>query len=288
LRRFAQVADATRLAPAARERALERAEVLVVRTRSRVDRQLLARAPRVRLVARSGSGLDNIDLKALRARSITAIHTAGANAEAAADLTLWLALALLRRFHHAAGEMAGGRWIRGRHRGTELLGRTVLLIGLGWVGKAVARRLHACGARVLACDPYLAEDEFRLALVEPVGLDPGLARAEIVSLHCPLTMETRGLIGAARLRRIRPGGLLINTARGAIVDQAALLRALDRGRLAGAGLDVFAREPETGPLARHPRVIATPHLGGRARQAVERCDRWLVDRIEHWWRDHGR
>ncbi len=275
-------------------RAAGTADVLVVRSWQKVPRAVLdalnAGPGRPRAVVQASAGLDNIDEDAAAALGVEVVGVDPGNATSVAELTLMSIVALLRD--------ARGHWDR-TPRGTwpdrevladrEARGRTLGLVGLGRVGTRVARRARAFEMRVVACDPYLADADFlaRGAARVP-ALRELLAVADVLSLHCPLTRETRGLIGAAELALLPRGALVVNTARGAVLDTAALVAALDAGRLAGAALDVYPEEPPApgGPLA-HPRLLCTPHLGGhtadshraRAGNMIEALAR-LLDRLE--------
>jgi D-3-phosphoglycerate dehydrogenase len=254
---------------AALERRLPAAAALLVRSETRVTPELLAAAPRLRVIGRAGAGVDTIDVDAATARGIVVVNAPGGNAVAAAEHALALLFALARRVAAADASMKRGRWARGDYLGSELTGKTLGLVGLGRVGTEVARRALGLDMRVLVYDPYVPEEHARHLGLEPIDLDGLLETSDVVSLHVPLTEATRGLINAERIARMRPTALLINCARGGLVDEAALLTALDDGRLAGAGLDVYAREPvgADDPLPRHPRVVATPHLGASTVEA---------------------
>lgn len=232
--------------------------------------------PGLRVIARYGAGTDNVDVAAATERGIVVCNTPGANDVAVAELTLALMLALARHIPAAHDGVRQGRWER--PVGMELRGKELGLIGAGRIGLEVARLARAVGMTVTYCDPVRRPDaEARLGL-RFAPLDEVLAQADVVSVHVPLTPATRHLIGARELSLMRPGALLINTSRGGVVDEGALLAALNEGRLAGAALDVFAEEPPapTHPLVGHPKVIHTPHLGARTREAVARMAQGAV------------
>src|SRR5690242_8929221 len=243
--------------------ALATAEALVVRSETRVTDELLARAPRLRVIGRAGAGVDTIDVQAATARGIVVVNAPGGNAVAAAEHTLALMFSLARHVPLADRLMKDGQWKRSQLVGTELTGKTLGLVGLGRVGSEVARRALGLEMRVLVYDPYVPDEHIRTLGCEPSGLDPLLERANYVSLHVPLTDATRGVIDAARLAKMQPGACLVNCARGELVDQEALLAALDAGTIGAAAIDVYPEEPVSpdNPLPRHPKVIATPHLG---------------------------
>jgi len=254
---------------AALERHLGQADALLVRSETRVSREMLDAAPRLRVIGRAGAGVDTIDVDAATARGILVVNAPGGNAVAAAEHTLALMFALARRIAAADASLKHGHWSRSAYTGSELTGKTLGLVGLGRVGGEVARRALGLEMRVLVYDPYVPDEHARHLGLEPVELDALLAGADIVSLHVPLTESTRGLLNETRLRQMRPGAFLINCARGGLVDEAALLAALDQGRLAGAGIDVFSSEPvdPEDPLPKHPKVVATPHLGASTVEA---------------------
>lgn len=254
---------------AALERCLDQAEALLVRSETRVTAELLDRAPRLRVIGRAGAGVDTIDVNAATKRGIVVVNAPGGNAVAAAEHSLALMFALARRVASADASLKRGEWKRSAYVGSELTGKTLGLIGLGKVGNEVARRALGLEMRVMVYDPYVPDDHARRGGMEPVTLEALLRTADIVSLHVPLTEATRGILNAERLRLMQPTAFLINCARGGLVDDAALIAALDAGQLAGAGIDVFAREPVAAddPLPRHPRVVATPHLGASTLEA---------------------
>jgi D-3-phosphoglycerate dehydrogenase len=250
-------------------RSLATAEALLVRSETRVTAALLDAAPRLRVIGRAGAGVDTIDVPAATERGIVVVNAPGGNAVAAAEHSLALMFALARRVAAADASLKRGEWARNEYVGSELTGKTLGLVGLGRVGTEVGRRAIGLEMRVLVYDPYVPDDHVRRIGLEPVELDTLLAASEFVSLHVPLTESTRGLLNAERLAQMLPGAFLINCARGGLVDQAALLAALDAGHLGGAGVDVFATEPVASddPLPRHPKVVATPHLGASTVEA---------------------
>ncbi len=252
--------------------ALEGCGALLVRGGTRVTGEVLRAAGTLQIVVRAGTGLDNIDAAAARERGIVVANTPGANRVSVAELVFGLLLAFERHIPAAAASLAGGAWERARFSGRELAGRTFGIVGFGRIGREVAVRARAFDMTVLGFDPLLTRWPDGYEWVERHTLGRLLAESDIVSLHIPLEPGTRGLIGARELAQMRPGALLVNAARGGIVDEAALAEALAAGRLRGALLDVFASEPATGnPLLARPEVLATPHLGASTAEAQSRA-----------------
>lgn len=246
-------------------------DALVTRSATRVDEELLRAGRRLRVVGRGGVGVDNIDVEAASRRGIVVVNAPEANTVSAAEHTMAMLLALAKNLPEADSSVRQGRWERGR-LGVELANKTLAIIGLGRIGGRVARRARALEMRVRAYDPYIAvsrADELRVQLVD---LDELLRSADFLTLHVPLTDETRGMIAARELARLPKGARVINCARGGVLDEAALAAALDAGHLAGAALDVLTTEPpQPGhPLVGRPEVIITPHLGGSTREAHDR------------------
>jgi (S)-sulfolactate dehydrogenase len=265
------------------------ADALVVRNRTRVDRELLGAAPRLRAVGRLGVGLDNIDVGACEAAGIAVFPATGANSLAVAEYVIATAMLLLRGAYLSSAEVAAGKWPRQRlSSGREIAGKVLGLVGFGGIGQLTARLAQGLGMRVLAADPMLPADApvWSATGVGRRELDALLAEVDVLSLHVPLTDATRGLIDAARLARMKPDAVLVNTARGGIVDEAALAEALREGRLGGAALDVFTDEPLAAgsPLADVPHLILTPHIAGVTRESNERVSTMIADRISEFLR----
>jgi (S)-sulfolactate dehydrogenase len=263
---------------------LARVEGLIVRNRTRVDAELLARAPRLRVVGRLGVGLDNIDVPACRARGIDVIPATGANALAVAEYVICTVMMLLRGAYLASSEVASGSWPRAAmSQGREAAGKTLGIIGFGGIGRLVARLAQGLGMRVIASDPLLAPESRAWAEsgVARRELDVLLAEADAVTLHVPLGPETLHLINAGRLAAMRPGAVLVNTARGGVVDEPALAAALRDGRIAGAALDVFEQEPLKGGsvLAGVPNLVLTPHVAGVTVESNERVSSLIAEKV---------
>jgi (S)-sulfolactate dehydrogenase len=266
------------------QRALTDADALVVRNRTQVRPELLASGPRLRVVGRLGVGLDNIDVPACQARGVAVVPATGANALAVAEYVIATTMVLLRGAYLASGAVAAGEWPRAAlSEGRETAGKTLGLVGFGGIGRLTARLAQSLGMRVVAHDPLLAPDApaWRETGVACMPLERLLLEADAVSLHVPLTEATRGLMDAARIAAMKPGAVLVNTARGGIVDEAALAQALREGRLGGAALDVFENEPlrAGSPLAGAPNLILTPHIGGVTRESNERVSAMIAARV---------
>lgn len=257
---------------------------LIVRNRTRVDAEVLAAAPRLRVVGRLGVGLDNIDVDACAAREIEVIPATGANAQAVAEYVIAAAFMLLRGAYGATADVAAGRWPRAAlSEGREAVDKTLGLIGFGGIGRRTAALARAVGMRAIAHDPIIPADDriWRDAGIERRELDDVLAEADALSLHVPLVDDTRAMIGAPQLRRMKKGAVLINTARGGIVDEAALAAALTSGHLGGAACDVFDTEPlpAGSPLAGAPNLILTPHIAGLTRESNARVSTMIARRV---------
>ncbi len=257
-------------------------DAIVVRSQTRVDAELLAAgAPRLSVVGVASVGTDRIDLEAATRAGVMVVNAPTGNTIAAAEHTMALMLALLRQVPTADASIRQGRWDRSIFTGTELRHKTVGIIGLGKIGKAIARRAGGFEARVLAYDPYLTADQATEAGAKLVGLPELLLRADIITVHTPLTSQTRGMIGRPQLEAMKPGAYLLNVARGGIVDEAALASALADGRLAGAAVDVYAAEPMAAdnPLRDAPHTVLTPHLGASTAEAQDRVGIEMAEQV---------
>ncbi|HTP54591.1 MAG TPA: hydroxyacid dehydrogenase [Thermoplasmata archaeon] len=249
---------------------------LIVRSRTKVTAELIEKAPRLELVARAGVGVDNIDLKATGARGIRVVNAPAAATDSVAELTVALYLLLVRGLYPSLVATKAGKWERGTH-GQELAGKTVGFVGYGRIAREVARRLVPFGARTVAFDPFVPRSGDGTEMLPLAVL---LARADIVSIHAALTPENRHLVDGRALAMMPKGSYLVNVARGALVDEAALLAALQSGHLAGAALDVFETEPPTRTeLLAHPHLLATPHLGASTEEAQRRAGSETVDEV---------
>ncbi|HZX93067.1 MAG TPA: phosphoglycerate dehydrogenase [Myxococcales bacterium] len=268
----AQVDTRVGLDPAALREILGGYDALAVRSATRVTPEILAAAPRLRVIGRAGTGVDNIDLPAATRRGVVVMNAPGGNSISVAEHTLALLLALARRVPDASRSTRGGKWEKKKYSsGRELQGKTLGVIGTGNIGALVVPRAKAFGLKVIAYDPFLGEEAAQRLGVELVSLPEIFRRSDAVTLHVPLTEQTRNMVGAAQLQAMKRGALLVNCARGGLVDENALAESLKSGHLGGAALDVFETEP---PPADHPlfscdNFIATPHLGGATEDAQQ-------------------
>ena len=243
-------------------------DALLVRSQVQVDAELIAAGTRLVVIGRAGVGVDNVDLDAATRAGITVVNAPTGNTVAAAEHTLALLYVLARKVAAADASVRRGEWKRSQFTGVELRGRTLGIIGLGKIGQAIARRARAMEMTVIAVDPFISADGAAVHGVELVNLDALLERADAITVHVPLTRQTRGLIGAAEIARMKPGSFVLNVARGGILDEAAVADALRSGQLGGAGIDVFDHEPPTGsPLLDAPNTVLTPHLGASTAEA---------------------
>ncbi len=261
-----------------------RADVLVVRNRTQVRGELLAAMARCKVVGRLGVGLDNIDVPVCEARGIRVIPATGANALSVAEYVVATAMLLLRGAYGSTAAVAGGQWPRtALSNGREIAGKTLGLIGFGSIGQLTARMARATGMQVIAFDAMLDQDHpaFAAHATRCAGLQEVISTADVVSLHVPLVDATRGLFNAHRIASMKPGAVLINTARGGIIDEVALAHALKRGHLGGAAIDVFETEPL--PASPHfqdcPNLILTPHIAGVATESNERVSFLIAEKV---------
>jgi len=252
--------------------AIADADAILVRSGTQVDAEALAAARRLKVVARAGVGLDNVDVRTATQSGVMVVNAPTSNIVSAAELAVALMLSAARHISPAHAALRNGEWKRSRYTGVELYEKTVGIVGLGRIGVLVAQRLSAFGMRVIAYDPYVQAGRAAQMGVRMVSLDELIDEADFLSVHLPRTAETVGLIGAEQLARAKPNLVLVNAARGGIVDEAALFDALKTGQIAAAGLDVFAQEPCTdSPLFELENVIATPHLGASTDEAQEKA-----------------
>lgn len=248
-------------------------DAVIVRSRTKMPREAIMKAaPRLRVIGRAGVGVDNIDLQAAKEAGVVVVNAPQASSIAVAEHALALMLALSRKIPFADSSMRRGEWAKKQCRGVELFGKTLGLIGLGRIGAELGMRAKALGMQVLGYDAFLKAEEITACGAQAASKDELLRQSDYISLHVPLTKETRDLIDSAAIARMKQGAFLICTARGGIVNEAALLWALNAGRLGGAALDVFLQEPPgESPLIQHPNVISTPHIAAQTAEAQERA-----------------
>jgi len=263
------------------EKRVQEYDVLIVRSRTKITREIIECGKRLRLIARAGAGLDNIDLKAAEERRIAVINTPEATADSVAELTIGLMIALARQIILADSSMKQGRWIKKELRGLLLKGRKLGLIGLGNIGLRVARIAKAMGMKILVTKRTPPSPELLESLeAEFLPLDELLRQSDIVSIHVPLSEETKHMISVEEISKMKDGAFLINTSRGEIVDEKALLDALRSGKLRGAALDVYAAEPpENLEIIKLPNVICTPHIGAQTVEAQKKASLMLAKKI---------
>ncbi len=271
----------TGLKGAALEEALRGVHALAVRSATKVTAELLEKLTDLKVVGRAGIGVDNIDVKAASRRGVIVMNTPSGNAITTAEHALFLLCSLARHIPQATASMKAGKWDKKKFQGTELFEKTLGVIGLGNIGRIVADRARGLHMKVIGYDPFLSPEAAERLGVELVSLEDIWRRADALSIHTPLTDDTRGLVGASSLAKMKDGVLIVNAARGGIVDETALLAALNSGKVAGAALDVFVEEPppKDHPLVLHENVICTPHLGASTDEAQEKVAVEVAEQI---------
>ena len=256
---------------------------LVVRSRTKVNAKVIEAGTvqgRLKVIGRAGVGVDNIDVAAAVSKGVVVVNSPLAASVSVAEHTLGLMLALARLIPAADASLKQGKWEKSAFMGGELNGKTLGLLGIGRIGAETAKRAAAFGMALLAYDPYLNAGQIRQRGAEPASFDDVIARSDYVSLHLPFTMETKGMLGATQLAKMKKGARLICAARGGVVDEDALRAALDSGQLAGAALDVFTAEPPPpGSIATHPKVVATPHVGAQTHEAQSRAGLMIAEEV---------
>ncbi len=257
-----------------------RYDAIVVRSATKLTAELIDRADRLKVIGRAGVGVDNVDVEAATRRGIVVANAPESTVVSAAEHTIGLLVALARNIPQAHAALKQGRWERKAYGGIELAGKTLGVLGFGRIGQQVARRALGLGMRVVAYDPFVAAERFRELGVEQVETPEGVYDiADFLTLHLPLTAETRGSIDAAAFARMRPGARLVNAARGELIDEAALFDALQSGTIAGAALDVFSAEPYSGPLLELDNVVVTPHLAASTGEAQDRAGVIVAEQV---------
>jgi D-3-phosphoglycerate dehydrogenase len=261
--------------------AVPEADALLVRSATKVDAEVLAAAPKLKIVARAGVGLDNVDVDAATQRGVLVVNAPTSNIHSAAEHALALLLAAARQITEADASLRAHTWKRSSFSGTEIFGKTAGIVGLGRIGQLVAQRLAAFSAHIVAYDPYVSHARAAQLGIELLSLDELLGRADFISVHLPKTPETAGLIDKEALAKAKPGVIIVNAARGGLVDEAALAEAVRSGHVRAAGIDVFASEPCTdSPLFELPQVVVTPHLGASTAEAQDRAGTDVAESVK--------
>lgn len=278
LRAHCQVDDRAGISPQDLQEIMDIYDALIVGSRTKVTSEVFAGAKQLKVIGRAGAGVDNIDLAAAARHAVTVVNAPQSTSTAVAEHTLALMFALARHIPQADAGLKSGQWLKAELMGSELLGKTLGLVGVGNIGEQVARRAAALGMTVLGYDPLIGAETVRQRGAQPVSLEELLGQADYISLHLPRNQETRNWINGQTIGMMKRGVRLICTSRGGLIDETAVLGALESGQVAGAALDVFAAEPPgLTALVAHPRVIATPHI---AAQTVEAQARAAVDIAE--------
>lgn len=272
LRDFAEVVYHDKLSADELIQIIPEYDALIVRGQTRVTDSVLDAASRLKVIGRAGVGVDNIDLEAAKKHRVTVVNAPTSTTAAVAELAFGLLLAVAREIPRADAGMKQGEWLKKQFEGIELSGKTLGIIGFGRIGMEVGRRAAAFGMNVVIYDPNVSEHELEHGNAEPVSLQELFAWSDFISLHLPLNVQTRDLLGPMAFSQMKDGVRIVSTARGGIIDESALLAALNSGKVAGAALDVFEKEPPgLTDLVSHPRVIATPHIGAQTLEAQSRA-----------------
>ena len=255
-------------------------DAVIVRGRTKITASVMGAASTLKVIGRAGVGVDNIDLDAAKKHGITVVNAPKSNSLAVAELTFGLLLALAREIPRADASMKQGEWLKNELTGEELNGKTLGIIGYGRIGAEMGKRADAFGMNVVAYDPLISEEEMQARGVEPVSIQDLYAWSDFISLHLPLSVQTRDMIGPLAFSQMKDGVRIVCAARGGIIDEAALVAALNSGKVAGAALDVFAQEPPglTEAIS-HPRVIATPHIGAQTIEAQSRASEDIASEV---------
>ncbi len=253
----------------------------IVRSRSKATADIIEKADKLKVIGRAGVGLDNIDVEAATKKGIVVMNTPGGNTVSTAEHSISMLLSLSRLIPAADASMKGGKWDKKKFMGVEVQGKTLGIIGLGRIGQEVAKRMRAFEMRVVGYDPFVTEERIRTLGIEPATVAQIVAEADYITVHTPLNDETRGIINAENMKKMKPGVRIINCARGGIVEEAALVEALKSGQVAGAALDVFEKEPlpEDHPLRQLPNVVITPHIAASTAEAQEMVAIQVADQI---------
>lgn len=255
---------------------------IIIRSATKLTKDVLAAASKLKVVARAGVGVDNVDLSFAKEKGIAVMNTPGGSTSAVAELALAMMLSLARRLPEADASMKAGKWEKKTMEGVQLAGKTLGVIGMGRIGRKLAQYCRALGMTTIGYDPVVTADVDGLTRV---SLDNVLRMSDYISLHVPLTPETKHIVGDETIAKMKKGVRILNCARGGVIDEAALARALDSGHVAGAGLDVFEEEPpKSESIAAHPRIIATPHIGAATAEAQSSVSSEAAEIIVHYVR----
>ena len=272
LRKSATVDDRTDISAADLLTVISEYDGLIVRGRTKVPASVMEATTRLKVIGRAGVGVDNIDLEAAKKHNITVVNTPMSTTVAVAELTFGLMLSLARDIPRADSAMKQGKWLKKELEGMELNGKTLGIIGMGRIGTQVGRYASAFGMNIIAYNPQITEDEIKERGAEPVSIQDLYAWSDYITLHLPFTVHTRDLVGPLAFSQMKDGVRIVSTARGGIIDEVALLNALNSGKVAGVALDVFEKEPPgLTELVAHPRVIGTPHIGAQTAEAQSRA-----------------
>jgi D-3-phosphoglycerate dehydrogenase len=272
LRASAQMDDRNGITPDDLLKAIPEYDALIVRGRTKVTAAVFEAAKSLKVVGRAGVGVDNIDLVAAKAHGVTVVNSPTATSVAVAELAFGLMLAIAREIPRADATMKAGKWIKKELEGAELFGKTLGVIGFGRIGAEVGKRAVAFGMNVIGYDPLIPADEIKKRGGEPVSLADLYARSDVITMHIPLTPDSKNLINAAAIAAMKTGVRIVCAARGGVIDEAALLEGLNSGKVAAAGLDVFVAEPPGATdLVMHPHVVCAPHIGAQTVEAQARA-----------------
>jgi D-3-phosphoglycerate dehydrogenase len=288
LRSSARVDDKTGISADDLLKVIPDYDAMIVRGRTKVTASVMDAASKLKVIGRAGVGVDNIDLEAAKKHKITVVNAPLSTSLAVAELTFALLLALAREIPRADESMKKGQWLKKELEGVELNGKTLGIIGLGRIGVEVGKRASAFGMNVIAYDPLISENDIKQRGAEPVSIQDLFAWSDFISLHLPLNVQTRDFIGPLAFSQMKDGVRIVCAARGGIIDESALLEALNHGKVAGAALDVFGQEPPglTGTVS-HPRVIATPHIGAQTAEAQSRASEDIANEVLSALRDES-
>ncbi len=272
LSKDAQVDDCKGITMEELQQKIKEYDAIIVRSRTKLNRQLIEAGKKLKVIGRAGVGVDNIDIDAAREKGITVVNAPSATTTAVAELAMGLIFAMAREIPRADASLKRGEWLKKDFMGVELYGKTLGIIGFGRIGSTVGQMAAAVGMRIMACCLFRIPETVRIIGGELLVMDDIIEKADFITIHTPLTDETRGMINAEAFGRMKDGVYLVCTARGGIIDEPALLDALNSGKVAGAALDVYENEPPKNmDLINHPHVIATPHMAGQTHESQRRA-----------------